>query len=290
VRGLHRRVRKVLAKYAAADLPMHGDATGLSAGVQLPQFRLGPVVVPQSAKLCVPRKRRRQRQRARVHGDRAGRRDYLQHRVVHTDRVHHRRAEIDDQSRTARRGDDRRTLGTLSHNTETRLFLFSFRFSHFFALLVVTKILNALSVSYFFSSFVCSGLHFLIPWVDKPRRVHWRYVEESGSKLVVKTNERDRIDMRETVIDFGRQHVITKDTVLIDIDALVYYQITDAELAVYKIQNLPDAIELLTQTTLRNIIGKQFVLFFRFVFSFQACHLFARRHSANDARRHVLVA
>jgi len=100
------------------------------------------------------------------------------------------------------------------------------------------------------------GLHFLIPYVDKPRRVHWRYAEEVNSKVVIKTNERDRIDMRETVIDFGRQHVITKDTVLIDIDALVYYQVTDAELAVYKIQNLPDAIELLTQTTLRNIIAQ----------------------------------
>jgi len=61
--------------------------------------------------------------------------------------------------------------------------------------------------------------------------------------------------MRESVIDFGRQHVITKDTVLIDIDALVYYQITDPELAVFKVQNLPDAVELLTQTTLRNIIA-----------------------------------
>jgi len=64
-----------------------------------------------------------------------------------------------------------------------------------------------------------------------------------------------RIDMREHVIDFGRQHVITKDTVQIGVDALVYYQITDPELAVFKIQNLPDAIELLTQTTLRNIIA-----------------------------------
>ncbi len=75
--------------------------------------------------------------------------------------------------------------------------------------------------------------------------------------------------MREHVIDFGRQHVITKDTVSIDIDALVvmtaselcthfvqYYQITDPELAVFKIQNLPDSIELLTQTTLRNIIAQ----------------------------------
>ena len=57
------------------------------------------------------------------------------------------------------------------------------------------------------------------------------------------------------MIDFGRQHVITKDTVQIDIDALVYFRITDPRLAVFKIQNIPDSIEFLTQATLRNIIA-----------------------------------
>lgn len=54
---------------------------------------------------------------------------------------------------------------------------------------------------------------------------------------------------------FGSQHVITKDTVQLEIDALVYYSITDPRLAVYSVVNLPDAIELLTQSTLRNIIA-----------------------------------
>lgn len=53
---------------------------------------------------------------------------------------------------------------------------------------------------------------------------------------VVKKVATDRIDMREHIIDFGRQHVITQDTVPIQIDALVYFRITDAQLAVYKIQ------------------------------------------------------
>eukprot|EP00698_Gefionella_okellyi_P022774 TRINITY_DN7598_c0_g1_i2.p1 TRINITY_DN7598_c0_g1~~TRINITY_DN7598_c0_g1_i2.p1 ORF type:complete len:255 (+),score=57.70 TRINITY_DN7598_c0_g1_i2:294-1058(+) len=65
----------------------------------------------------------------------------------------------------------------------------------------------------------------------------------------------DRIDMREHVIDLGLQRVITRDTVAMDIDALVYYQITDPYQAVIKIQNLPDAIEMLTQSTLRNIVA-----------------------------------
>ena len=61
--------------------------------------------------------------------------------------------------------------------------------------------------------------------------------------------------LRAAVIDFGRQHVITQDTVQIDIDALVYFRVTDPRVAVFQIQNLPDAIELLTQATLRNIIA-----------------------------------
>lgn len=103
------------------------------------------------------------------------------------------------------------------------------------------------------------GLRFVIPFVDNPRRIDWRYLTVppgSGRSLRIVSRATDRIDMREHVIDFGRQHVITKDTVSIHIDALVYYQITDAEAAVFNIQNLPDAIELLTQTTLRNIIAQ----------------------------------
>ena len=58
------------------------------------------------------------------------------------------------------------------------------------------------------------------------------------------------------VIDFGKQSVITKDTVQIDIDALVYFRITDARAAVYRVQNLPDAVEFLTQATLRDIVAQ----------------------------------
>jgi regulator of protease activity HflC (stomatin/prohibitin superfamily) len=61
--------------------------------------------------------------------------------------------------------------------------------------------------------------------------------------------------MREHLIDFGKQHVITHDTVEMNIDALVYFRITDPRLAVLEVANLPDAIELLTQATLRNIIA-----------------------------------
>jgi regulator of protease activity HflC (stomatin/prohibitin superfamily) len=67
---------------------------------------------------------------------------------------------------------------------------------------------------------------------------------------------KDRIDLRETVYDFPRQNVITKDNVGTEINALLYFQIMDPNKALYEIENLPDAIEKLTQTTLRNVIGE----------------------------------
>lgn len=99
------------------------------------------------------------------------------------------------------------------------------------------------------------GLNFIIPYVDVPRSVNWRWEEVSKGRLVTRSFSSPRIDLREQVIDFGKQNVITKDTVQIRINALVYYQIVDPRLAVLNIQNLPDAIELLTQSTLRNIIA-----------------------------------
>ena len=64
------------------------------------------------------------------------------------------------------------------------------------------------------------------------------------------------IDLREQVYDSDKQNVITKDNIQMQINALLYFQIVDPFKAVYEISNLPNAIEKLTQTTLRNIIGE----------------------------------
>ena len=64
------------------------------------------------------------------------------------------------------------------------------------------------------------------------------------------------IDLREQVYDFDKQNVITKDNIQMQINALLYFQIMDPFKAAYEINNLPNAIEKLTQTTLRNIIGE----------------------------------
>ena len=102
-----------------------------------------------------------------------------------------------------------------------------------------------------------SGINIIWPIIDRPRSIMWRYVKEGvdGRKLV-HFKELNRIDLRETVYDFPKQNVITKDNVVVQINAVLYFQIMDSVKAVYEISNLPDAIEKLTQTTLRNVIGE----------------------------------
>ena len=92
------------------------------------------------------------------------------------------------------------------------------------------------------------GIHFIIPIIDSTRQVHWKYIQanSSGGTNLIRIST-DRIDMREHVLDFGKQMVITKDNVIIDIDALVYFRITDPKAAVFNVDNLPDAVELLVQ-------------------------------------------
>ena len=78
------------------------------------------------------------------------------------------------------------------------------------------------------------GIHFKIPIIDRVAR---------------------RVDLKEQVVDFAPQPVITKDNVTMRIDTVVFYQITDPKLFCYGVANPMMAIENLTATTLRNIIG-----------------------------------
>ena len=78
------------------------------------------------------------------------------------------------------------------------------------------------------------GLHFKVPMIDRVAR---------------------KVDLKEQVVDFAPQPVITKDNVTMRIDTVVFYQITDPKLFCYGVANPIMAIENLTATTLRNIIG-----------------------------------
>ena len=108
-----------------------------------------------------------------------------------------------------------------------------------------TKIIERLGKYY---ATLKPGINIIIPFIDRAKEIvairRGRYVYT------------DSIDLREQVYDFDKQNVITKDNVQTQINALLYFQIVDPFKAVYEISNLPNAIEKLTQTTLRNIIGE----------------------------------
>lgn len=100
------------------------------------------------------------------------------------------------------------------------------------------------------------GLHIIVPFLDRPRYVHWSFVTLDRSGNYVRYQRHfSRVDIRELVYDFPKQNVITKDNVTIQINALLYFNITDVHAAIYEVGDLPQAIESLTQTTLRNVIG-----------------------------------
>ena len=102
-----------------------------------------------------------------------------------------------------------------------------------------------------------AGINVIIPIVDKPREIISRFTRDlpDGNKYV-QFIKKERIDLRESVFDFPKQNVITKDNVMTEINALLYFQVIDPVKSMYEIENLPMAIEKLTQTTLRNVIGE----------------------------------
>jgi len=88
-----------------------------------------------------------------------------------------------------------------------------------------------------------SGINIIWPIIDKPRNITWKYVSEGmDGKKYVRFRSKPRIDLRETVYDFPRQNVITKDNVGVEINALLYFQVMDPVKSIYEIENLPDAI------------------------------------------------
>ena len=107
-----------------------------------------------------------------------------------------------------------------------------------------------------FNCVLSPGINLIIPYLDRPKSIYTRTVEVYNGRPFARMSTSERIDLREQVYDFPSQQVITKDNVTTEINALLYFQIVDAKKAVYEIDNLPNAIEKLTQTSLRNVIGE----------------------------------
>ncbi len=100
------------------------------------------------------------------------------------------------------------------------------------------------------------GLHLLIPFIDRPRAIKMRrYQTIEGQQLQV-TQDTIRVDRREVVADFPKIPVITKDNVTVLVDAALYFQIITPKDAVLAVENLIQAIETLTQTSLRSKVGE----------------------------------
>jgi regulator of protease activity HflC (stomatin/prohibitin superfamily) len=151
------------------------------------------------------------------------------------------------------------------------MILFPYEFFIFFGVLVALVLVVVFKATYLvhqaeviiierlgkYHSTLGAGIHFIVPFMDRPRTTAWTVIQESpaSGKTYKYTSMVERVDLREAVYDFPKQNVITKDNVTIEINALLYYQITDPKSAVYEVSNLPQAIEKLTQTTLRNVIS-----------------------------------
>ncbi|TDT40386.1 regulator of protease activity HflC (stomatin/prohibitin superfamily) [Halospina denitrificans] len=99
------------------------------------------------------------------------------------------------------------------------------------------------------------GINIIIPFVDKPRSIKVRRYKHGAKEPVIM--EEERIDRRETVLDFPAQSMITKDNVTVSINGAIYYQVIDPANAVYKVENFIQAIEVLAKTTLRALIGQK---------------------------------
>ena len=91
-----------------------------------------------------------------------------------------------------------------------------------------------------------SGLNIIVPFFEAPRGVYWSNVRPGTVQ----------IDLREQFIDLPAQSVITRDNVMINVDSVIYWQVTDSMKAAYEIADLVGGIVQLTFTGMRSVIGK----------------------------------
>lgn len=111
-----------------------------------------------------------------------------------------------------------------------------------FAIVVIAKSIRIIPQAYAgvverlgrYHKTLTPGLNILVPFIDRLRPL---------------------VDLRETVVSFPPQPVITEDNLVVSIDTVVYFQVTDARAATYEIANYLGAVEQLTTTTLRNVVG-----------------------------------
>ncbi len=97
-----------------------------------------------------------------------------------------------------------------------------------------------------FHRVAASGLNIIVPFFESPRAVYWTNVRPGMTQ----------IDLREQYIDLPPQSVITRDNVMVNVDSVVYWQVTDPIKATYEVNDLVGSIVQLTFTGMRSVIGK----------------------------------
>ncbi|WP_252107108.1 MULTISPECIES: SPFH domain-containing protein [unclassified Halomonas] len=101
-----------------------------------------------------------------------------------------------------------------------------------------------------------SGINVIIPFIEQPRAITMLRYRKLGDEYQAITTDEIRIDRRETVMDFPGQPVVTTDNVTVRINGALYFQIIDPKRAVYEVENMSQAVEVLAKTTLRSVVGK----------------------------------
>src|SRR5690554_7549381 len=101
-----------------------------------------------------------------------------------------------------------------------------------------------------------SGINIIVPFIEHPRAITMIRYRKMGEEYHAVTSSETRIDRRETVMDFPGQPVVTTDNVTVRINGALYYQIIDPKRAVYEVENMSQAVEVLAKTTLRSVVGK----------------------------------
>jgi len=109
------------------------------------------------------------------------------------------------------------------------------------------------------NGYLSTGLHVIVPFVDRPRHVTWRLSDISvrNGRMQIKVRETHKvvIDLREDLMDFPQQPVITRDNVEIQVHPMVLYRKFDPVRVAYETFDLAHAVEKLVQTSLRSVIG-----------------------------------
>ncbi len=137
---------------------------------------------------------------------------------------------------------------------EPLVFLFFLGFLALSALVIAAKTIKIVPQSTVmlierfgqFSRVATTGLNIIVPFIDRPRGVYWSNTQPGMTQ----------IDTREQFIDLPPQTTITRDNVMINVDSVVYWMITDPIKAMYEVNDLVGSLVQLTFTGMRSVVGK----------------------------------